>query len=88
MASNTDRFDIVPRRQIRKVPTLNGAQIQDDAPETVCQNPGLNLRLHFEKKEATIYVLTVQSSGGETHPSQKNATPTSLDHGGIQTRHA
>jgi uncharacterized protein (TIGR03435 family) len=56
---DTDRFDIVAKADIEG--TLTGAQVKPLIRNLLADR--LNLRFHFEKKEATIYVLTVQSSG-------------------------
>ncbi|HXE62383.1 MAG TPA: TIGR03435 family protein [Bryobacteraceae bacterium] len=62
---DTDRFDILAKADIEG--TLTGAQVKPMIRKLLADR--LNLRFHFEKKEATIYVLTVQGSGPKLTPS-------------------
>jgi uncharacterized protein (TIGR03435 family) len=62
---DTDRFDIVAKANIEG--TLTGAQTKPMLRKLLADR--LHLRFHFEKKEATIYVLTVQPSGPKLTPS-------------------
>lgn len=62
---DTDRFDIVAKADMDGAP--NKAQVTAMLRKLFADR--LNLRSHFEKKEATIYALTVQSSGPGLTPS-------------------
>ncbi len=62
---DTDRFDIMAKADMEGTP--NKAQVTAMLRKLLADR--LNLRFHLVKKEATIYALTVQSSGSKLTPS-------------------
>lgn len=61
----TDRFDIVARADMAGTP--DKAQVTEMLQKLLADR--LSLRFHREKKESTLYVLTVQNSGSRLTPS-------------------
>jgi uncharacterized protein (TIGR03435 family) len=62
---DTDRFDIAAKADMEGTP--NNAQVSVMLRKLLADR--LNLRYNIEKKETTIYALTVQGSGSRLTPS-------------------